>query len=79
MTLGPVLSEAEISAFETAHGVLLPEAYRLFLKHLGSGGGGPPEYGLAALGTAPAYAGGPGEHYWTRLPDLGKPFPFTQT
>lgn len=79
VTLAPVLPEAALSAFEAAHGVRLPEAYRLFLKHLGNGGDGPPEYGLAALGTAPSYANGPDKHYWTRLPDISKPFPFTQT
>ncbi len=77
-TPGSVLSEAEAAAFEAAHAVTLPESYRLFLTHLGNGGGGPPAYGLAALGTAPSYAGGPGENYWTRLPDVGRPFPFTR-
>jgi hypothetical protein len=70
-SLEPVLSEGEVAAFESAHGILLPEAYRFFLTHVSNGGGG-----LVELGTAPAYASRP-EGYWTHLPDIGKPFPFT--
>jgi len=60
--LGPVLSEGELAAFESAHRVALPEDYRLFLQVVGNGGAGP-FYGLEPLGSFGR--------------DLSKPFPFT--
>jgi hypothetical protein len=61
--LGPVLSEAELASFESAHSVRLPEDYRYFLAKVGNGGAGP-FYGLEPL------------HTFGR--DLFRPFPFTQ-
>jgi hypothetical protein len=61
--LGRTLSEAQLSAFESAHSVKLPEAYRCFLARVGNGGAGP-FYGLEPLGTFGR--------------DLSRPFPFTQ-
>ena len=60
--LGRKLSEAELRAFEIAHGVSLPEDYREFLAKVGNGGAGP-YYGLEPLGTF--------GH------DLSRPFPLT--
>ena len=48
-SLGPCLPEQEIAAFEASYRILLPEAFRLFLLHIGNGGGGPPHYGLNTL------------------------------
>ncbi len=59
--LGPTLSEAELVAFESANGVLLPEDYRRFLAAVGNGGAGP-FYGLEPLGAFGR--------------DLSRPFPF---
>jgi hypothetical protein len=60
--LGPILSESELAAFESANRIRLPNDYRRFLALVGNGGAGP-FYGLAPLN---AYG-----H------DLSRPFPFT--
>src|SRR5262245_59586756 len=59
--LGPVLSEAELVAFERDNAIRLPEDYRRFLSAVGNGGAGP-FYGLEPLSTF--------GH------DLSRPFPF---
>ncbi|MFZ3474725.1 SMI1/KNR4 family protein [Streptomyces sp. 4.24] len=46
--LGPVLTEAQVSAFEDSHGVRLPEEFRQFLTRIGHGGYGP-TYGLLPM------------------------------
>ncbi|AOT61334.1 MULTISPECIES: SMI1/KNR4 family protein [Streptomyces] len=46
--LGPKLTEARIAAFEAERGIVLPDAYRQFLTHVG-GSGAAPFYGLMPL------------------------------
>jgi hypothetical protein len=46
--LNPVLPEAVISAFESEHGIRLPDDYRQFLSRAGNGGAGP-YYGILPL------------------------------
>jgi hypothetical protein len=48
--LGPPLSESELTAFEFANRIRLPDDYRRFLAVVGNGGAGP-FYGLEPLGT----------------------------
>jgi hypothetical protein len=47
--LEPFLTEEEVIAFETKHGIVLPTDYRRFLLEVGSCGAGP-GYGLNQLG-----------------------------
>ncbi|MFD7917206.1 SMI1/KNR4 family protein [Streptomyces sp. NPDC059752] len=46
--LGPKLVEARVAGFEAEHNIVLPDAYRQFLMHLG-GSGAAPFYGLMPL------------------------------
>jgi hypothetical protein len=48
--LGPILSECELAAFESANCIRLPGDYRQFLAVVGNGGAGP-FYGLEPLST----------------------------
>jgi SMI1 / KNR4 family (SUKH-1) len=63
--LNPPLSDGDIRTFEAAHGIRLPEDYRLFLRRVGDGGPGP-AYGLETLERAAAEC------------DPRLPFPFEQ-
>lgn len=46
--LGPKLAEARVAAFEAEHDIIVPDAYRQFLTHIG-GSGAAPFYGLMPL------------------------------
>ncbi|MFE4056316.1 SMI1/KNR4 family protein [Streptomyces sp. NPDC059096] len=46
--LGPKAAEVRVAAFETEHGIVLPDAYRQFLTRVGGSGAGP-FYGLMPL------------------------------
>ncbi|MFE9122309.1 SMI1/KNR4 family protein [Streptomyces sp. NPDC007172] len=46
--LGPPLAEARVAVFEAEHDIVLPDAYRQFLTHIG-GSGAAPFYGLIPL------------------------------
>lgn len=62
--LGSTLSESELTAFENANRIKLPEDYRHFLATVGNGGAGP-YYGLEPLETFER--------------NLSQPFPLTQS
>ncbi|MFE5792946.1 hypothetical protein ACFQ8C_10255 [Streptomyces sp. NPDC056503] len=72
-SLGPVLTEPQVSAFEDAHGIRLPREFRDFLTRVGHGGYGP-AYGLLPMerwvsGAAEAKGGKPSEPF-PIVPDL---------
>ncbi|MEV6379517.1 SMI1/KNR4 family protein [Streptomyces sp. NPDC051773] len=46
--LGPKAAEARVAAFEVEHDIVLPDAFRYFLTHIG-GSGAAPFYGLMPL------------------------------
>ncbi|QHC22608.1 SMI1/KNR4 family protein [Streptomyces sp. GS7] len=80
--LAPALPEAEIKAFEEAHGVDLPAEYRSFVVQVGNGPAGP-GHGLMPL-TVPRIEAGAGwaaDDEWEddRLPGrLAEPFRLTE-
>lgn len=61
----PVLTEAQVDAFETRFFIRLPEEYRLYLLHIANGGTGP-FYGLYEL-----------EYEDNNTPKLAEPFGYT--
>jgi hypothetical protein len=71
--MNPCLTPRQVERFESRHGVLLPETYRVFLLEVGDGGTGPPCHGVYHLGKVGDERGSKG--YWNRLPDRAKPFP----
>jgi hypothetical protein len=75
LRLGPTLTEDDVARFEQRHGITLPDDFAAFLREIGNGASGPPGFGLLPLGTAAGL--GDDERYWTELPDIAKPFPFT--
>jgi hypothetical protein len=77
--LAPCLSEAAVVAFERAHGVSLPPAYRDFLLHVGNGGAGPPHFGMVPLGELDHGFGPDEKAAWSGYPLIAEPFPFTRT
>jgi hypothetical protein len=78
LSLGPVLPEREVAAFENRHSVTLPDGYRRFLREVGNGGDGPPYYGLARLGEAASDMPDSERRTWTKLDMLDQDFPFSK-
>ena len=64
----PPYPEAELAAFERAHGFTLPDDYRAFITRIGNGGAGP------SYGVIP-FRGKDSEDY-TDYDALGTPFPY---
>jgi hypothetical protein len=77
-SLGPVLSEEEVAAFEGRYNFKLPEGYRRFLMEIGNGGDGPPCYGFARLGELALDMNAEERRIWHDLKLLAQEFPFTQ-
>jgi hypothetical protein len=75
---GSPLSEERVLAFEQAHGITLPEAFRAFLIHIGNGGTGPTEYNWPSLGQAADDMSPQEAQVWGELPYVSRPFPFTR-
>jgi SMI1 / KNR4 family (SUKH-1) len=67
------VSREEVEAFETEHGIALPEGYRRFVLEIGNGG--EKFYDIVPLGRVP-------RHFHRRAEDefarLANPFPFTK-
>ncbi|MFC9153713.1 SMI1/KNR4 family protein [Streptomyces bauhiniae] len=71
--LGPKPAEARLAAFEAEHGIVLPDAYRQFLMHMG-GSGAAPFYGLMPLEQCSLFVMNPrGEPGTPRGFDRAKP------
>lgn len=73
--LGPILSEADVAAFEAHHRITLPDAYRSFLLTVGDGGAGP-DHGLYPL-SGDGLREDDGNERW-QSGHLATPFPHTQ-
>jgi hypothetical protein len=78
LSLNPVATDPEVGAFEAQHDIALPEDYRLFITTIGNGGPGPADYGILPLGAQPSDFRPEEVRYWSQLPDVRIPFPFTQ-
>jgi hypothetical protein len=76
--LNPPLPNSRVVAFEQSHEISLPGGYREFIQCIGDGGDGPPHYGLNPLGQPACDMRGEERAFWTNLPHVGKPFPFTR-
>lgn len=77
--LNGCLDPEQVEAFEERHGIRLPEEYREFLLKVGNGGEGPPYYGVPRLGEAARDMGKAEVAFWTNLPRIQEPFPFTKS
>lgn len=77
LSVGPVVTEAEVSEFETMASIRLPEEFRQFLLQVGNGGDGPGTSfadGMYCLGEYHLDHRSPAEV----ISDLSRPFPFTE-
>lgn len=78
LEMNPAAPESEVVAYEAKHGITLPADYRLFITTIGNGGQGPPFHGLAALGTTGEDMSVSECSFWSSLPRVRQPFPFTK-
>jgi hypothetical protein len=76
--LNPTLGTEDVNRFETRHCITLPAGYRSFLLSVGNGGLGPPSYGLTALDEPADDMRGEEARFWSELPHVRDPFPFTR-
>ena len=76
--LEPVLTRAQVEAFEEHYGVTLPKGYRQFLLHIGNGGNGPMAYGLEPLETLPDRKLSHIYYQWPERSNITEVFPFTR-
>jgi hypothetical protein len=67
-------TEDEVARFEADHDVTLPAEYRWFLLHAGSGGYGPPFYGIEPLSDRAIEAGSSLAAEDNHNPRLAEPF-----
>ena len=70
LRLNPPASLEAVVAFESKHGVALPQGYRDFVTQIGDGGVGPLLYGMVPFGDLAGDA--------AALANIRKPFPFTR-
>ncbi len=74
----PPLPEESVSAFESQHGIQLPDDFRRFITEVGNGDIGPGHWAFLPLGQNPNTDNEYHNQYWHELPNVRLPFPFTQ-
>ena len=78
IVLDPPATAEEVATFESRHGIVLPNDYRMFITELGNGGAGPIGYGVLPLGKVPSDMRPEERMVWTELRAVRSAFPFTK-